>query len=704
VSDRLSPGPEAKARFQALGEKEYQAFFDEIPASAMRSVAKFLPSVDGFRKTSLAGITKQKTALARKLSRAGANDRDFNGLYLIWRTWIDANFENPKAIHEAMDKLEEAADKSSGNDARRLVVEQQTDIFLQKLKDESLHNHCTREQIERLFIFSPLPETPAARGLIAGAKNGVDVDRDATLSELPKRLQKDEDEIERIKSELKELSGRFDRALTSVENLPVGIAELHASIDEAKASAQKAQDAVEALAKVNRSLEGGPKTSAPDVAAIEIRIEALAIAVESRRGEIRTLRSKVEDVDTLLNAIAELEGAQKLIATNQHTQDQRIADMSEVMHHFKRELAERQLDPALAQQFGALEERVQGLEQRPTVSVQSLMPANETKALPSRGYEAPQHKPVGLRWDSLIASDAIGETSLQSHKELAHALAAALQSLGLRRSSAQVFGEECAAAVIAKQAIFLKGAFATQTARAFARAIGGTASVRIAMPIGLQDGEELRAAVESAFEAERLNLGAVVIEGINRTALDITKEVLFDCLNPGFDRAPSHSAVIATVSEGIASLPLELGYFEIGPVFDLNCLDWRTGQSSGKNEVPSAFSYDTHRALFAQIGSASVDADEAIRLASAFVSARNPSIERVFANAYRALHIVRTDIKAVTTIQSMFFGWLMPYWFALSITKEQIEIELDGGKVDGTAVDSRLTAMFKAANRSGGAT
>jgi hypothetical protein len=295
------------------------------------------------------------------------------------------------------------------------------------------------------------------------------------------------------------------------------------------------------------------------------------------------------------------------------------------------------------------------------------------------------------------------EKILQSHTDLGRAIAATLQSLGLRKSAAQIFGEECAATVIAKQAIFLKGSFATQTARAIARVIGGAASVRVAMPIGLQNGEELPTAIEQAFETERPTMTALVIEGINRTALDITREVLGDCLDPGFDRAPARSAVIATISEGVASLPLELGYCEIGPVFDLNCLDWRAGQSSSAGESASAFSSEADKTLFIQIGNASVDTEEAIRLANAFVTGRDPSIERAFASAYRALHLVRTDIKAVTPLQSLFYGWLMPYWQALGVTKDQIEIELDGGKVNGTAVDPRLTAIFKANTPRGGA-
>ena len=703
MSDRLSPGADAKARFQALGEKRFHSFFDEIPAPAMKSVAQYLPSVDGFRKTSLAGIAKQKAALARKLSKASANDRDFEGLYLIWRTWIDANFENPKAIHELMDKLEEAADKQASTEERHRTIEQHVDAFLQKLKDESLQNHCTREQIEKLFTFSPLPETPAARGLIADAKGAADVERDATLSELPKRLQLDEDEIQRIKSDLNKQSERLDQISTAVEAFPANLEKVHSNVAEAQLSAQNAQEAVEALAKLSRTYDDSSEASAPDNPAMDLRLEALAIAVESRRSEIRSLAAKLEDLDTLLSAVAEVEGAQKAIRETVLALDQRVAELGAALDQVKRDIADRERDPTLGEQMGAIDKRLYDLEQRPAISVSSAVRAYETKALIAPSYKEPQRDSVGVRWDFLIASDRTDEKILQSHTDLGRAIAATLQSLGLRKSAAQIFGEECAATVIAKQAIFLKGSFATQMARAIARVIGGTASVRVAMPIGLQNGEQLRAAIEQAFETERPTMTALVIEGINRTALDITKEVLGDCLNPGFDCAPARSVVVATISEGVASIPVELGYFEIGPIFDLNCLDWRTGQPSSVGEPLSAFSSEADKTLFAQIGSASVDTEEAIRLANAFVSGRNPSIERAFAGAYRALHWVRTDVKAVTSLQSLFYGWLMPYWLVQGITKDQIEIELDGGKVNGTAVDPRLVAMFKANARHGGA-
>ncbi len=113
------------------------AFFDEIPAVAMQQVARFLPSIDGFRKTSQAGIAKQKEALARKLTRSGAQDRDYHGLYLIWRLWIDENFPNAQFAHELIDGVEDAADDADSSEARRLTIGKHVDRLLGKLRDES---------------------------------------------------------------------------------------------------------------------------------------------------------------------------------------------------------------------------------------------------------------------------------------------------------------------------------------------------------------------------------------------------------------------------------------------------------------------------------------------------------------------------------------------------------------------------------------
>jgi hypothetical protein len=60
---------------------------------------------------------RKQTALARKLSKSSATDRDYHGLYLIWREWIYATFKNSASIQELIDQVEEAADATQDEEA-----------------------------------------------------------------------------------------------------------------------------------------------------------------------------------------------------------------------------------------------------------------------------------------------------------------------------------------------------------------------------------------------------------------------------------------------------------------------------------------------------------------------------------------------------------------------------------------------------------
>jgi hypothetical protein len=289
--------------------------------------------------------------------------------------------------------------------------------------------------------------------------------------------------------------------------------------------------------------------------------------------------------------------------------------------------------------------------------------------------------------------DTIGVT-INSYTDLGHCLSENLQALGLKKTAAHIFAEECAAAILSKQAIFLKGGLANRTGRALARCIGGPTSSRIAVPVGLRDGEELRTAIEQALADRNKDVGAIIVEGINRTALDVVKEVVSDCLDAGLTNQP-RVVVIGTVTQGPASLEIEPSYLELGPIFDLDCLDWRNSSAAAVEAAASVLHADSDATLIGQIMGASIDADEAVRLAACFAPQRSPVIERSFARAYRALQFIRSDLKSVTALQSLFFGWLLPYWQVLGVSKEQIESELDGGKVNGVAIDPRLAAIFK---------
>jgi hypothetical protein len=206
-------------------------------------------------------------------------------------------------------------------------------------------------------------------------------------------------------------------------------------------------------------------------------------------------------------------------------------------------------------------------------------------------------------------------------------------------------------------------------------------------------------AIEEAFGGDAECVGGLVVEGINHVPLDVTREVISDCINPVIhdkEFSDRRVAVFATLSRGIASLPIEPQYFELGPLFDLDYLEWRTNMPDSATPQGSFLPVNADRTIHSQLSVANANTEEAIHLARAFVHKRNPAVERTFVRAYQALHAIRSDQKTVTPLHSLFYGWLLPYWRTLGLPKEQVDSEFDGGKVQGAPADGRLTAMFEA--------
>lgn len=677
MSDRLSPGPDAKARIQKLSQKELQEFFAEVPAAGMRFVASVLPNVDGFRPGSPAGIVRQKEALARRLSRPTANDRDFHGLYVIWRTWIGETQANAPLIQELIDKLEDAADNAEGPDARRLAIEQQVDSLLQQLKDESQQNRCTRETIEKLFTFSPFPETPASRSIIASAKAAADVERDAKFHNLPSRLDQDENEIKAIKSDLHALTDRVASAARDAGQALDELPRLRAAIEEVSARI---------AAKEKSDPQWAPQTS----------VEALEKEVGALKDTLRGMASHGEQIAELSEAIELLGSSQKLATDDRQDGIGRMEALASSLDQLKRDVDALLEDRTQADRFAPLEKQLAELKQHLDGISATSLSSSEIKDSSSQKFVAASAEPQ-LRCVALGTNQQ--GTAINSHGALAAAFAKSLMVLGLRKSTAQIFAEECAAAVAARQVIFLQGAFAVRLARTLANVVGGPASSFLTLPIGIRDGEGIRQAVAQVRGRNPGGVDALAIEGINRTALEVTRDVILDFVDPSLratESAGVRIAVFAALSRGVASLPVGSDYFELGPVFDLDYLDWRTNvQDTGRLD-DSFLPIEVDNAIHNRIGEAGANVEEATRLGRALVKKRNPSIARVVVRAYQALHLMRSDVKAITPLQSLFFGWLVPYWAALHLSKEQVDSELDGGKVQGGPTDARLSAMFDA--------
>jgi predicted nucleic acid-binding Zn-ribbon protein len=684
----LTASPDAKARIQNLSQKELQAFIDEVPPSAMRPIASYLPRVDGFRPGSPAGIVRQKETLARRLTRSLANERDFNALYMVWRAWIDGTQEGAPLIQTLIDEIEEAADAESDPESRKRTIEQRTDALLEKLKAESHQNRSTREKIERLYTFSPLPETATAREIIAAAKNAADIEREAAFHNLPRRLDQSEQELRTQKSELNDLLRRVTAISEDLSGVLGELPALRDAIREAKSSA----DAAKISFNEKTQIKSAPEGNEAEHPASESHIKTLTDDVNALRDSVEDLDLRFGKLDSTEHAVTELIEKQTQLNTNQLQHANQVEQLTTDLDILRADVDAILDDRTQADRIGPLADQISELSQR--ISALALHPP----AVQPQDQRLPPSNATGLLLQTVPSPIAANANAISSGEELVTAFVNCLLSIGLRKSSAQLFAEECGAAVTARQAILLQGVFASRVARLLAAVVGGDTCARLAVPIGLQDGAQLGRTIDAAFAFLKDGVGGLVIEGLNHAPLDITREVISACTEPDAASNVAHRRIVvfATLSRGLASLGIEPEALELGPVFNLDYLQWRTNPPEVVAPKATFLSIKTDQSLFAQLSSTSASSEEVVHLAQTLTPKRNPAIERNVVRAYQALNLLRSDQQTVTPLHSLFYGWLLPYWRALNLSREQVDNEFDGGKVNGASADARLTAMFDA--------
>ena len=129
--------------------------------------------------------------------------------------------------------------------------------------------------------------------------------------------------------------------------------------------------------------------------------------------------------------------------------------------------------------IAGFESRLAALEQ-----VQTQLSLHRPPAAPPPDESAPANRtavsaPIRLSAARLITGSEHPVRAFDSASEFRDAIWTGLQALGLKKSAAQIFATEIAAASLAGQTVFFKGGFAADTARACARAAAGPNSFRI---------------------------------------------------------------------------------------------------------------------------------------------------------------------------------------------------------------------------------
>jgi len=683
IKDRPLPTPEAIDRIRSFGEKAIIAFFDEVPIEAFRHFVDFLPPVPGFRKNSTAGIKQQKQILAKRLTSKTPDDRDQRALYVIWRGWASERLGDADRVHEAFERLEAAGGKvSKPPNGEASDSEAPSVVLFSELKQMSADNLCPREDIRRLFEFSPFSADQAVTDLIDQSKAAADIERDATITELPKRLRKDEEEIKALRDRIDALSEQVKAAKPSTDDTPAKLAEFGKELAAHN----------EALAR----LRGSVDQAVADIKANYEETSGIVRDLESLRRQVQGLSAPQPMTPSVSSeSIAALKADVSKLAAGLAALSQKVAERP-APAPFPTEPFERQIE-SLTSRLNEIEQsrvsptelaglafRVDALESK---SKTPAAPTHQEPASIAVDVKAPQPHAGALPAFRLGRDGAAKPQKLSDHTKTAETLTEALQRTGLKKSAAQVFSEDIVAALSCNQVVFFKGSLGSAVASACANAIASGRAWSISVPVGLTDGGLLRASIQNFLEDAPQDVTAIILEGINRTSLDALRDGLSGSQNV---------ALFATVFDGLASLPVESAYFEHGPIFDLDCLEWRSRAEIEAAPVHGNLSVETNVSIRRELHAGAVNADEPLRLLRKYLSKRNVRIERTIVAAFAALSHMRASNAPVTPIHSLAFGWLVPLWIALGLSADEADSELDGGKLDASTTDARIAELLRA--------
>ena len=634
--------------------------------------------VHGFRPQSEAGIKQQKLALAKRLANKNSGtERDFIALFTMWRAWAWEQLGDPDAVDRLLDDLENVLtqQKSQGEEVGD-AIRTGTLTFLNALRQLSLENKCSREKILRFIEFSPFALDDAGQQLVNSCKPKSEIDRDKTITDLPNRLRVDEEEIQSIKDRLGALSADIKAAVTKaslIEQTSDAHGQALRLLSEIADRPVKALTAVEETAKRNIEALGR----------LEKRSDELA-------GQIRSSGSRQDELEAQLKSTAQsLSEATGQLRSTVESLQCKLAGLP---------LVSAETVESIVKEVQALGAKLVALSQGPASEDVEALKKRLDALESAKPIEAPTisaTESAGVSLTVLTAAPNASVQSLTDAEKIVGALTASLQSVGLKRSAAVLLAEEVAAAILTGQAVTFKGALAHLVASKCAETLSSGHAWNISIPIGLTDGRSLSAALHSLSSKSTSTVPSIVVEGLNRSALDCTKDALLAYAADHDANYKSSMFCFSTLVSGIASLPVEPEHLELGPVFDLDYLDWRLAPDAGAAGASGSVTPNVMAPLRAKLTQGGADdIDEALRVLRKFMPKRNPRIERAVAAGYAALKNSRVGRTNSSPMQSLAYGWFVPLWVALGLPKEDANSELDGGKCDASNADPRVAAML----------
>ena len=650
----------AISRVRKMKAKSIQEFFNEVPQQLVMQVVARLPNPSGFRPNSEQGVHRRVQLLANRLvgdrSRRHENvQRDFDVLGFMWVLWgmdhlgdtdaIDDYIDHSKASKR--DEIDDETEEVSSDDP--LVLE-----LFGRLRDSSHLNVCGRSDVKRFFEFSPFSETERLHDIIESCKPTTAVERDRNISALPGNVEKAEQGITDLREAVDALSKNNNVHEENLSALHKEVESLQKAVSEGSEGTSGMRNR---LSEIQFELASQNQRFAESATVQEKLLQGFATPIKKLQSDLAAVTNQIES-----------------LSNKSEKADKAITNISSELDQMRELITE----------FRAIVNRV-------PVAAQPIDTKSDSAAMEIRPAQA-------ITLEKLQESDhGGGSVALQQIDEIIGAITTNLECLSIKKSSAEALALECIAALMAGQMPYFGGLLGKRVAEACAMALAAQDTYILTIPVGITAPHEFRRQLRYFLTIERQDVGCIIIDGINRSALDTFGECLVEvvsCLRSGV-RALRSMLIMATLTDGPASLPLSIEHVSLGPVFYTDTLDWRSRPKTEVQMSSGGISTQNWQKACSGVGRTTSDSEEALRLLGEFVPLANPLLRRTVLSAFRTLSALRNNRDGPTTLQSLAFGWLAPLCIATGTTGEAVDRDFNRGIVDGTVPDIRLANLLR---------
>jgi len=665
--------PSAKrALILERGPEPFKTFFHQLTPIRQQKVFAHLPKPKGFRPGSPSANAKKVQDLFSSLeSREGGQDaeRAWTHFYMsVFLNWIASHPDLARALHD----FDNAADFAEDMDDVPPNTELDVACF-ERLAEVSAQGELAREDIQQFYDYGYFLPDPRIEAAIASSKTAEEVQQIDRMRRLPQ-------DIEVLQQRSDAMDSRLDDLATRVASTDASVQAVTSTFEHT--SGQTAST----LATVQKTLEAALPGNTLNALTQRLTTVETTVADLPRQWQPTHGAATAADVEAAVAAVA-------LLASQ-------VEDLV---------VALQDLRTTCAADSWELGERIIQVEQITASLGQALTEATKVtahaEAAPLGGGSG--HDPP---WPSAQAKSdllvhrmpaAMSATPLTVDSVL-DCLENNLAGAGLNVHSARTMAREILAGLAAGQLVSFRGSLASVIASICAQTFAASHQYVVHVPVGLLGSDDFGQHVAEIVAAceQRDTMSVLTMEGLNRAALEAYGDSLCALVDARFlhlDATPPNLLLLATVVDGPSALPVSPIVCELGPILDVDAYVWASTWTP-KHTAGIMPSHVWWSEVTREGPAHEHDVGELKELRQS-LELRSIRWRRCVDAAYRCLAGVRTHSRAPSVLESLVFGWVLPYALARRLDLERVRrVLVEHGiasAADGVDGDKRIRRVLQ---------